>query len=223
MPELKISGIEMPPDFSVAACEAVYWLVDKKRQISPPETWGQYRDAWKALSYHFLSCASHDEAYTTSVNQHGDAPPHPARYMQEHHLFGFFYTGLAALEAVHYGLFAMGALVKPQQFPMITEDEMRAVTPWNTFKRYSAVFPNDALTLKLGALKDDLEWKTWNDTRNVLSHRMIPGRRFSEPGGALWLYGIAIDNRTTSLRREWLSGHLFQILDFAHIFAKDHF
>jgi hypothetical protein len=233
VPIIKSVGVEMPADFPVAAYESAYWLVDKKRQISPPETWGQYRDAWKALSYHFLSCASHDEAYTASVNQHGDGPPHPERYKQEHHLFGFFYTGLAALEALHYGMFAMGALVKPEEFLMVTPGNRRAVIPVKTFETFSTVFPAELLTLKLRALKDDPQWTTWNDTRNVLSHRMIPGRQFllsnteSVPGGALWQIengiGIAIDGRTTASRREWLVQHLSQILESAHTFAKDHF
>lgn len=198
----------MPADFPVAAYESAYWLVDSKRQISPPETWGQYRDAWKALSYHFLSCAGHDEAYTASVQHHGDAPQHPERYKQEHHLFGFFYTGMAALEALHYGLFAMGALVRPQLFPMVTRGDRRAITPAKTFETFSIVFPNEPLTLKLDALKADQEWNDWNDTRNVLSHRMIPGRQYllstaeSGPGGALWRIEngieIAIDSRTTA-------------------------
>lgn len=233
MPILKSVGIEMPADFPVARYDEVYYLVDRKRQTSPPETWGQYRDAWKALSFHFLSCASHDEAYTASVNKHGDGPPHPERYVQEHHLFGFFYTGLAALEAFHYGLFAMGALVKPLEFPMVTPGNRRAVIPEKTFETFSTFFPAEPLPLKLGALKDDQEWKNWNDTRNVLSHRMIPGRAYllstaeSGPGGARWLIEngieIAIDGRTTASRREWLSQQLSQILESAHTFARDHF
>jgi hypothetical protein len=227
MPILKSVGVEMPSDFPGLTYEAVYWLVDSKRPTSPPEIWGQYRDAWKALSYHFLSCAGHDEAYTASVQHHGDAPQHPERYKQEHHLFGFFYTGLAALEALHYGLFAMGALIRPQEFPMITPGNRRAVDPKKTFATFSTIFPGEALTHQLRTLKDDPQWTTWNDTRNVLSHRMIPGRAFSDPGGALWRIEngieIAIDGRTTASQREWLVQHLSQIFESAHTFAKDHF
>ena len=233
MPILKSVGVEIPSDFPGSTYEAVYWLVDSKRRTSPAETWGQYRDAWKAMSYHFLSCVSHDEAYTASVNQHGDSPHHPERYMQEHHLFGFFYTGLAALEALLYGLFAMGALVRQQQFPMVTRGDRRAIIPAKTFETFSIVFPNEPLTLKLGAFKADQEWNNWNDTRNVLSHRMIPGRAYllstaeSGPGGARWLIEngieIAIDGRTTASRREWLSRQLSHILESAHAFANHNF
>lgn len=230
---LKIFGVEMPSDFPASVCEAVYWLVDRKRRTSPPEIWGQYRDAWKALSYHYLSCAIHDESYTASAKHHGDSPPHPERHNQEHHLFGFFYTGLASLEALHYGLFAMGALVRPQEFLLVTDDNRREATPQNTFMTYARVFPNEALTLALGALKTAQEWKAWNVTRNVLSHRMSPGRDYllstaeSGPGGAVWPIQngieIAIDTGTTSSRREWLSRQLFQILDSTHSFATQHF
>jgi hypothetical protein len=150
---LKIFGLAMPADFPVSACEATYWLVDEKYRTAP--VWGQFRDAWKALSYHYLSCASHDEAYTASAVQHGDAPQQPERYKQEHHLFGFFYTGLAALEALHYGLFAMGALIRPLQFPMATDGDMRVVTSAKALDTFSTIFPDEALTLKLRALKDD--------------------------------------------------------------------
>ena len=182
---------------------------------TPGWSWGQYRDAWKALSYHFLSCASHDEAYTASVTQHGDGPQQPERYVQEHHLFGFFYTGLATLEALHYGLFAMGALIKPQQLPMATEKNRRDIMPKYTFETFSTSFPAEALSFKLGALQDDQEWTTWNDTRNILSHRMIPGRAFGLSnvglGEAIWLNGIKIDRGTTLSRREWLGRHLSEI------------
>jgi hypothetical protein len=127
----------------------------------------------------------------------------------------------------------MGALVRPQLFPMVTRGDRRAITPAKTFETFSIVFPNEPLTLKLDALKADQEWNDWNDTRNVLSHRMIPGRQYllstaeSGPGGALWRIEngieIAIDSRTTASRREWLSRQLSQILDSAHTFAEVHF
>ena len=178
MPMLKTVGLDMPVDFPVARYDEVYYLVDRKRQTSPPEIWGQYRDAWKGLAYHYRSCADHDEAYTASVSQHGDGPPHPERYMQEHHLFGFFYTGLAALESFHYGFLAMGALIRPHEFPLITPENMRAVDPKKTCTTFSTIFPSEALTRTLRALKDDPQWGIWNEIRNVLSHRVFPGRTY---------------------------------------------
>ena len=123
----------------------------------------------------------------------------------------------------------MGALVRRLEFPMITLENMRKVDPKKTFTKFSEIFPGEALTLKLRALKDDEEWKTWNDTRNVLSHRVVPGHQFflsnveSGQAGALWLNGITIGNQTTSSRRESLVRHLSKILESAHIFARDHF
>jgi len=219
----------MPSDFPIKQFSNVYWDVDKKKN-SCQGIWGQYRDAWKAVAFRFLSCAGHDVAYTQSVVKYTNSPSDmKERYNQEHHLFAFFFSGLAALESLHYALFAVGALVEPSKFSMASEADLKSITPSKTARSYSETFPGDMLSNAMDMLVKDATFMEWIDVRNILSHRTAPGRTFhaaahGEDGGkATWLHGINIDDRTTSSRRLWLSKSLSDILQPAETFTRAKF
>ncbi len=169
----------MPSDFPGSTYEAVYWLVDSKRRTSPAETRGgstempgrRYLIIFSPVS----AMMKHTQRQSINTGIHRTILSGICRST----IYSVSsITGLAALEALLYGLFAMGALVREQQFPMVTRGDRRAIIPAKTFETFSIVFPNEPLTLKFGAFKADQEWNNWNDTRNVLSHRMIPGRAY---------------------------------------------
>lgn len=63
---LSTIGCEMPPDFNVAAYEAVHSRVNANPSLNQ-DVWEHYAPAWNAVAYRFLSCAESDAAFTASI------------------------------------------------------------------------------------------------------------------------------------------------------------
>lgn len=221
-PNLSTIGFPAPLDFAAAPYEAIHRRVSTKKD-SRPDPWTHCAGAWNAVGYRFISCAQHDEAFTASVSAHGNSPAQPHRFNQEKELFGFFVTGLAALESFCYGAYAFAAMARPQDFDLA---QLWMIDPKRTEAQFSIAFPTEALTNALTALIADPDFQRWKDIRNVLAHRVAPGRQFFAGGPqdslALWQNGIAINATTTSSRRSWLGGTLRGLLEAADVFTAKH-
>lgn len=226
---LSTIGMVMPPGFPSEDYEATNERVSSHRSERRTEV-GEFVGGWLGVAYRFLACTEYDAAFRSSVRRPGgDAPPHPERYQQEKWLFGFFANGLSTLESLCYALFAVGAVVRPQDFPFVGPDDWRRVTPSSTRKQFASVFPQDSLTNALEALLSSRELDEWREVRNILVHRSAPGRTIALTMGsgpqqraALWVQGITLDERTTTSRREWLLGELAGLMRAARGFAEVH-
>jgi hypothetical protein len=222
-------SLPMPTDFPSGPFNTIQ---DHLRSRSvPSELRVEFAGGWNGLRYRFLTCTEHDEAFTGSIVCHGDAPPHPERYRQDRELFGFFVTGLAAIQCLCYSLFAVSAMLEPSAFPMTSEDALKKIEPERTAKSYNkgATFRTDPLADALMALVDDQAYKDWRNARNILAHRINPGRHIyasagEDPGRCLdsssrWkLDHIILDRNTTAQRRLWLANRLADTLNAAAIF-----
>jgi len=224
-------GLVMPEDFAVAPYEAIHSHVCTRKEACP-HSWDQYAGAWNAVAYRFLSCMDHDKAFTESFERSGDAPPQPERYIQERALFGFFVTGLAALESLCYGLFAIASMVDARTFPITTPEDMRSITPERTACQFGRAFPNESMTAALRRVIGTSDFLDWKEVRNILAHRAAPGRiiplRVSAAcqhhhGGALWAKGIQISKKATGSRRKWLANTTCDLLTAADDFTNCHF
>ena len=221
------TGLVMPKDFDVEPYEAIHLRVSASSKVYP-DSWAQYAGAWNAVAYRFLSCADHDRTFTESIQRAGDAPAQPERYIQERELFGFFVTGLAAIESLCYGLFAIASMLDSQNFPIKTPSDMKSITPKKTAKQFKEAFPRESITTALNKIVTAQEFREWKEIRNILAHRVAPGRviYLSTKGSsraALWETGIQLDKNTTASRREWLARTMNALLREADGFTKDHF
>ena len=218
-----IAGVELPGDFPGAAYDAVHACMQDRRSANE-DVWAQYGGAWNAIAYRYLACAESDEAFTRSIKIRGDAPPAPYRYEQERDLFLFFVAGLSSFEAFCYGIHAIAAFVNLGKFPIGTDSDRRAVNPERTRERLQAIFPGESLTSTLDSVLATQEMREWKEIRNVLIHRAHPGREIRVGGPStdpsIWKVGIAIDVKTTNVRRSWLSDTLSQLLEDAEKFAR---
>lgn len=212
----------MPKDFAVEPYCAIRSLINTKIN-SHPDSWTQFAGSWNAVAIRFLSCVEHDVKFTESIKKAGNSPPHPERYFQERELFGFFVTGLSTIESFCYGLYAIGSILKPLDFPFQKPKDMKNVTPEDTFERFKNKYKGEKITLALNQLIDSSEYKEWKEIRNILAHRIAPGRSFhhggSHHGETLWIKGIQIDNNTTVSRRKWLAKTFSNILQEAKDFT----
>jgi len=214
-----------PSDFDENLRLSVFMKV-QKRSESYPDAHEQFTQAWGALQIRFYACTEHDEAFTESVQQHSDSPIQPYRYHQERELFNFFMNGLSAIECICYGLFSIGAMIDPAQFPFATNAKRRVVEPKETSKCYNAVFPKEALSHCLATMIQAPEYKDWHDMRRLLFHRIHPGRTFYRGRTSMptsWLKGKSIDQNSTAIPRKWLASALKELLAEADSFVSSRF
>lgn len=136
----------------------------------------EFTSALRAVTFWYQAFVDAGESFSSSVQRHGDAPGHPHRYYQERDFFMFVVAGLAALEALHYGLFALGAVLQPAAFSFESEDDRRDVTPRSTLLAYERTYSSTPITRALQALHEGQIYRDWKGIRNVLAHRGIPGR-----------------------------------------------
>jgi hypothetical protein len=225
--------IRLPGDFPRSPYLSFYWRVQARaQQDGYPDEWqGHFIGSWKAIAYRFRACEWHCRAFTRSVQRFGSAPLESHQYRQDADLFGFFMNGLAALESLYYCLFAMGSRLSPPDFPFATDADFRKVNPTNVAPAFARAYPGDALTIALLRVLATPGFKEWTEVRNVLAHRVAPGRTIyggNVPAmippdelrvGAL---RIPITDQTTASRRAWLASSLADILAQADGFAAHH-
>jgi hypothetical protein len=157
----------------------------------------------------------------------GDAPPHPERRQQEHHLFCFFAAGVSAFETFSYALYAMGAILIPLGFPLATDAHRRAVDVRSTSARFTSHFAGDRVSVEMVRLTESDNLRQWERIRNILSHRQAPGRIISLTVGAdddrtaEWLHGSLGAARVAD-DENWLFAELGSLVDAAGEFAATH-
>jgi hypothetical protein len=185
-------------------------------EANPGEKWDEYMAAWNAVAYRFHAMAEHDENFRTSLSTKG----FDDRYVQERELFGFFVTGLSAIEAFGYGLHFLLSIAYPANFPV---DKRRDITIPLTTRCLQATKPDEPLTSCLHSLLDNQKFKDWKEIRDILAHRGAPGRIISlgSPEGDIWkLKNIQISLDLTRGNRSWLAGNLGELFDKAWLFVE---
>ncbi len=226
---LSVNGLVMPIDFPTAPFVKIH-----ARLVAKVDAQGilyrEHAGAWSAVSYRFLAATHYSDDFTDSITRSAGSSSVDERYRQERDLFGFFTNGLSSLEGAFYGLFAIGALLSPAAFPMMTANEQQAVTPARTRTGYEKAFFGDPIINVFDALLVDKSYLQLKDIRNVLAHRSAPGRQIyvsvgdSEPLPEEWkLLNISLDEKLTVSRRGELARLLNTILQAAQIFVEARF
>lgn len=213
----------MPDDFPVAPYEIIHSCYSQRKD-SNLMLWKQCAGAWNAVAYRFLSCTEHDLHYTESVRQGSAAPSHANVYLQERELFGFFITGLAAIESFYYGIFAIASMISAADFPFVTAADFKAINSRDTANKFQSFFKHEDISNILQQVINTPEFTEWNEIRNILVHRILPNRHYYLGGDkhnqTLWEKGIVIDVNTTSTRRKWLAKNLNDLLTSAASFTE---
>lgn len=226
--------IRLPLDFPRSPYHSFYGRVQARAQADgyPNEWQVHFIGSWKAIAYRFRACEQHCRDFTHSVATVGGAPPESHQYRQDADLFGFFVNGLAALESLYYCLFAVGSRLSPAGFPFTTDRHIRKVKPASVASAFAKDYPGDALTEALHRVLATSAFQEWTEMRNVLAHRIVPGRIIyggsvsaTIPPPALRvsaLLCIPITDETTSTRRAWLASTLTDVLTQSDSFAARH-
>lgn len=223
-------GIDMPADFPIGPYNAVN-LQLAKQQAQP--SWSEYAAGWNAVARWYHAAAAADEFFTASITK-GGAPSTDERQAQDVALYNFFVMGLSVVESFAYAIYAIAAMLQPQTFPMTTPAHLRAIGPAATCQKYTANFPGQPIETSLASLIADASYANWGTIRNVLAHRSSPPRShaLSLPVGGtanlthtVWQVagGLALNDRTTADRRQWLSQQISNCVTATESFAKANF
>jgi hypothetical protein len=217
--------LTIPSDFPRAAADSIHKRVTESHlSMIDPDAFKLFAGGWNGLIARFTLCAESDAEFRLQVREQTMFDTERERYMHDLMLFQFFVGGLAAIECLHFALFALGALANPAAFPVRTDADLRAVNPQTCAAAFGRAFAGHPLTATLGELQADPKLKDWSNVRNVLAHRLSPGWNI-EVGGekayVKWL-GISLDMETTASRRKWLSEWLARMLAETDAFTAVH-
>lgn len=183
MATLRATGSSMPPDFPAAVFDRVLERV----AAGVPHTeyqWAHFGPAWNAIAYRFLGAAEADDSITASLVTHGTAPPPPERTRQELDMFSFVSCACSTMESAAYGLFGLGAMLSPSQFPMATAEDLHKVTIRSMQKALIVAFPADPMGALVETITRDSEFTELVAWRNVLIHRASAGRLIQLSAGS---------------------------------------
>jgi hypothetical protein len=221
---MRRQNLDVPTDFPVTDFESIEALVQSRFETH--SHLHHFIGAWYAVRYRFLAMTEYDECFTREIIRSGVAPCQRVRYQQERDLFGFFNSGCSVVDSLSFGLFAIGAMLKPTDFPIEPESEWK-ITPKYCFDKYSDAFGGDPIldTLQLMTKNGDPNWVKFSKIRNVLTHRVAPPRRFSvgdprQPDAVMTRTNIVLDNQTTGSRRKQIASLLEKLLAASNLFLQ---
>jgi hypothetical protein len=212
----------LPPDFPEAPYSAIQKRVSVDLKESYPDSRREFAGGWNGLRYRYLACSDHDREFTLSIERASTALE---RYHQERDLYGFFVNGQSAIECLCYGLHAIASILRPADFPISTQDHLKAIKWHKVAKKFAMVFPGEELTDGLDRLLKSNDFTGWQELRNILAHRATPGRGINVGGprdGIIEWSNIELDKTTTVTRRRWLSQTVDDLLHGADKFTFDH-
>jgi len=220
----------MPSEFPAAPFERVYLRMRASLAGQHPPAFEHFSSAWNALSFRYLGLAAEGEDFTKSITSPEGSRGLEHRYLQERHLFGFFSNGFSAFESYFYGMFAIGALIRPPDFPLATPKDQQNVSPGSTERAYLRSFPGDPLLSAFAATFADAAYREWREVRNVLTHRTAPGRTIFVSIGSdddlppLWkINNIPLDAATAATRKGHAARMLSRLLDATALFVEARF
>lgn len=204
----------IPPDFPVEVVKELFRLLQVLRpRTANDDAWMQTRDAWNAALHRFYAMCDHDEKFRKLLNKHGPNPSDKkAVHFQDREIFEFFVNAVTVVDSYFFGCYMLGAAILPEKFPIVNH---RGINPLITAKKYVACFAGQQITLLLDDLLKAKEYAALSDTRNILAHRLLPGRLIShtiyadKPGIEIQVKWDPQLYSRPSLEERWGSGQLF--------------
>lgn len=198
-------------------------------QPKHPRLYGHYAGGWNAVQFRSIGCETCMAEYTKLFAQHGAAPATPVHAAQENALYGFFSYAQSTIESWFFAMHALGAMQKPSEFPMVTAANLRNVNPILVLQRFASTCPNTAITKAMQATLSDPTYDEWKTLRNLLQHRVAPGRHHywpsrSTPPDADWGgTKIILNHDTLSIRYPWLMTTIDTLLKACDIYTAKRF
>jgi hypothetical protein len=181
--------------------------------------------AWNGVRYRYATMVEFSDLHTESFKTYGAGPAEPVRFAQERDLFCFASAAYSMFDCFYFALFSIGALLAPHEFRLQSDSDERSVTFWRTRDLFLKAFATDPILSDFDAFRDDAAQKDLAAMRHMYTHRASPPRHFqmgdhTTPPAQITRLNIAIDNETTSTRRNEARRLLLQCLNSAAAFVQ---
>ena len=115
---------------------------------------------------------------------------------------------------------AIGSIIENKIF-LLDINSLHNVYPESVMQKYNNLNPTNIYYCMNKLILSD-QYKRWKENRNILTHRISPGRRlYSHTDLVRWkLRNIVIDETTTSRRIKWLSKQISELIKKAAQFTE---
>lgn len=216
----------------VGVLDAQFRLVNNGQ---PSTSWREFASGAEGLRVRFRTLAESDEAFRLVVPRFAETQED--RYEEERSLFAFFTALVSTLESACYMFYALAAQLDPVAFKMVTNADMRDVTPRLVAQCFADQYGDEPLTASLDELVRHRLFNQSYEFRNLLSHRgriprhydtkIVLGDSPTVLGGVNstvtpTIRGVPMDLALTMDRRVWIAIWLQEALAQALVFAEDH-
>lgn len=186
--------------FGVAASKFFPALLSDEALYDPLEKKRQFDWSWQAVRYRYRSCAECQDEFKAVLGNASESwlagwGDEEMTYKLERCIYMFFMSALSVFDSFAFCLYFLGHAIQPDAFPDVGSP--RKITRSITSKAFNAAFPKAAITKLLGSLPQDAGFRTIDEVRNLLAHR-ISGRRSVRSKGTLHADGTG----TTDWREE---------------------
>jgi len=110
-------------------------------------------------------------------DENSQPPQTREKTLQENQLlYGFFTNGVSAVESFCFAAYFLGTALEKLEFD--PEPKLRGIDPERTLSCFSVLDSNSPFTQALQRCIRSQEYKTTTAIRNMLSHRITPGRTY---------------------------------------------
>ena len=236
MPALSTVGFEPPADFPQDPYDAIHHRLEHLANSPQGTTWRQFAGAWNAVAYRFQACAEYDESFRSDFVRLGVTAVGLDRYRQQRDTYGCIVNACSVIEAYYYAAYAMGSLLRPTGFPILSRSSQRGIKPGSATACFENHFAGDPFAATLRALIDDRSWAELNDMRHVLVHRAAWAkdvrRSFGGPAAPAvdrirlsdyHLVDLDLAPELTSGPRSWVAMNLSRAIEAAGVFTASKF
>jgi hypothetical protein len=165
-------------------------------------------------------------AAQSSLGVHAGSPPNEERHVQERDVFDFFASTVSAIETFCFGVYGICALEDPANFTRTPRQITRTTLQQDVENHYGGTsFATSIVTLVTDPTLVEVVL-----TRNVLLHRVAPGRLVEMGSGRVtWrdldpdLPDIDLGAAFIAERRAWLGRALAPAVRATAVFVETHF
>jgi hypothetical protein len=236
MADLSTVGFEPPEDFPQDSYEAIHHRLEHFASSPEGKIWRQFAGGWNAVAYRFQACAEYDESFRSDFARFGFNAGGLDRYRQQRDTYGCVANACSVIEAFCYAAYAIGSLLVPADFSMISGPAQRSINPTSTTTQFESSFATDPFASALRTLIDDPDWAALVDIRNVLIHRAAWAKDVVRPAGGpatavtdrvrlsdYNLIDVDLAPELTSGPRSWVATNLKVIIEEADTFTASRF
>src|SRR6185437_12921839 len=112
----------------------------------PSEELSNFAGGHNGVRLRLRACADYSKEFIECVRRTGDAPEPENRYLQERQLFGFFVSGISALDCFCFLLYFAAAQLQPTKFHTQKPGQIQSINRKYTAEAFTRVFPNESIT-----------------------------------------------------------------------------